>query len=778
MSHALPRSTPFRPAIEPRRLLSSAKFRLQGLFRSANRRSRGSAQRPSEGAGTDSFTPLATGSLPVLGAEDLARLSALSSSATHIFPGNDVIVVVVGCGRVGLEIAGELARRGCIVRLCDSSPANVEQAMVRHTAKVKHLTEHRLLLEGAGAPLLERCKVAGSIEEAVVGASVVIEATPDRLALKRSLLAALASACERANTPPEGVLLCTNSATLELRQMTTALEADARLAPYAERVVGLRFLLPVWFVDEVVVSSRQTSTRGAQANNNASRRSVPPLSPAHAAALASLSELLALLRMRDRKITEDPSGLSRDEALLYTLRQHAATGHARQQASSIAQLHLFKGVAGSAIHASQMVSDVVQQIAERNGLEPLQKTDQEFASAQALVAEIQRALTDAIESCTLKNIFSELQAARYTTCAIRTSMRKMLADSLPAGRSQMRLAYLPPAAAAAAAFADSDGVQLALGVGTSACSPLSPDEPERAPSATAADDLEVAVDNIMLKLAINEILLNASAYSQHQATISCAAIYFDQSPLPPSYIASAADATASSSSGVSTASVAASSSAGSSTAVWPASAKGHLRVVIESQNKPGKPLLTEDECTQIFRRGFRGGNTLDAMEDAGAGAGFGLSTTAAAVKAGGGHVWASTRAAADGRVFTAITICLPADLLAHPVPAREGHRPIQRPLACAPATPYTPADWPTQDGAFGRSAALRASGSEPTLDRGSTSTYPNGSRCHGAAIQLSEVAALAGMTAAMDCHGSCLDQALDQAILNSPVRYPSLPLSR
>ena len=115
-------------------------------------------------------------------------------------------------------------------------------------------------------------------------------------------------------------------------------------------------------------------------------------------------------------------------------------------------------------------------------------------------------------------------------------MRKMLADSLPAGRSQMRLAYLPPHAAAAAAFADSDGVQLALGVGTSACSPLSPDEPERAPSATAAADLEVAVDNIMLKLAINEILLNASAYSQHQATISCAAIYFDQSPLPPSYM--------------------------------------------------------------------------------------------------------------------------------------------------------------------------------------------------------------------------------------------------
>ena len=47
----------------------------------------------------------------------------LPNRSAQIFPPNLLTVVVIGCGALGRNIAGEMMRRGCTVRLCDRVPS-------------------------------------------------------------------------------------------------------------------------------------------------------------------------------------------------------------------------------------------------------------------------------------------------------------------------------------------------------------------------------------------------------------------------------------------------------------------------------------------------------------------------------------------------------------------------------------------------------------------------------------------------------------------------------
>ena len=51
----------------------------------------------------------------------------LHAPQARLFVPNGILVIVVGCGRHGINIAGELLRRGCHVKLCDADPGLARQ---------------------------------------------------------------------------------------------------------------------------------------------------------------------------------------------------------------------------------------------------------------------------------------------------------------------------------------------------------------------------------------------------------------------------------------------------------------------------------------------------------------------------------------------------------------------------------------------------------------------------------------------------------------------------
>ena len=186
--------------------------------------------------------------------EEDTKLAEVAAAATvlaqpRLFPSNGIVIAVVGCGRMGVDIVGELLRRGCTVRMYDVSEAARARAVLMVAALLQKLHERRLLLPGDAEALATRCSVAASPAQLVVGARCVIEAVPEDLRVKRALMQELAGACFAQRVPSGSILFLTNTLSLPLDQLVMSMDTA-----YRSRVVGARFLAPVWFVDEVMVT--------------------------------------------------------------------------------------------------------------------------------------------------------------------------------------------------------------------------------------------------------------------------------------------------------------------------------------------------------------------------------------------------------------------------------------------------------------------------------------------------------------------------------------------
>jgi len=245
------------------------------------------------------------------------------ATAGRVFPSNEILVTVVGCGLIGLEIAGELLRRGCYVRVYDADQAVRDRASQKLQERLKEHHARGLLLSSDLAVIAGRCKVVDSLEAAVADSRVVIEAVPENLELKRSVFARIASACTNAGAPTDEVLLCTTSASLDPTSVGAGLEGAC--AKFAARLVGLRFLLPCWFIDEVVVNVGTTAADPT------------PLPPDRANTVAMLDAFLRRLLLRSRSRPLDTRCLHDDEARLYRLRQHSQCAAARTMSEAAAQ---------------------------------------------------------------------------------------------------------------------------------------------------------------------------------------------------------------------------------------------------------------------------------------------------------------------------------------------------------------------------------------------------------------------------------------------------------
>lgn len=156
-------------------------------------------------------------------------------------------VGVLGGGTMGSGIATALAIAGYDVTLVESSPDLAAKAGARVKAHLAGMVDRARLSTEAAAGAQDR--VAASAElESLAACPMVIEAVPEDRELKRRLLGELSSKLGA------DAVLATNTSTIELSQLTDAVQDPARL-------LGLHFFSPAHVMKLVeVVRHDQTST--------------------------------------------------------------------------------------------------------------------------------------------------------------------------------------------------------------------------------------------------------------------------------------------------------------------------------------------------------------------------------------------------------------------------------------------------------------------------------------------------------------------------------------
>lgn len=152
------------------------------------------------------------------------------------------IVAVLGAGTMGAHIAYLCAKHNYTVHLFDTSPASIEKARTKHREWAA-----RDFADGqAREAVLNRINVSPSLEQAVVGVALVIEALPEDLALKRRIFAQLDAMC------PPGVILASNSSSLRMSRI----EEGVR---HRERTCNLHFFFPPLMVVEIMGGAGTTA---------------------------------------------------------------------------------------------------------------------------------------------------------------------------------------------------------------------------------------------------------------------------------------------------------------------------------------------------------------------------------------------------------------------------------------------------------------------------------------------------------------------------------------
>ncbi|CAF0851524.1 unnamed protein product [Adineta steineri] len=157
-----------------------------------------------------------------------------------------VRIAILGCGTMGLKIAGNFAYYGHIIKIFDSDLKQLDSACDRI-----HHDEDQLYRDG----LIEMPKFLGQIlclnrlEDAVKDVEFIFECIIENIELKQALIE------KAAQFAPAGVIICSNTMRLDLDKISENLS-------HKENFVGARFLFPVYYVPEVELNpSNSTSTQ-------------------------------------------------------------------------------------------------------------------------------------------------------------------------------------------------------------------------------------------------------------------------------------------------------------------------------------------------------------------------------------------------------------------------------------------------------------------------------------------------------------------------------------
>jgi len=141
-------------------------------------------------------------------------------------------VGVLGAGTMGHGIAQVAAQSGHHVLLHDPSPEALRSGLERIRSNLAKGVELKKVAPEERDRALARIRPASSLEEAVAGASVVIEAAPERLELKRELFGRIEGLVD------DSALLATNTSSLSIDAIAAELD-------HPDRFLGLHFFNPV-----------------------------------------------------------------------------------------------------------------------------------------------------------------------------------------------------------------------------------------------------------------------------------------------------------------------------------------------------------------------------------------------------------------------------------------------------------------------------------------------------------------------------------------------------
>ncbi|XP_006813149.1 putative 3-hydroxybutyryl-CoA dehydrogenase [Saccoglossus kowalevskii] len=155
-----------------------------------------------------------------------------------------VRIAVIGCGLMGTKIAGDMAYHGHRVKIYDHNPAALD-VFYHNLADDKEELKNEGLMTHPN--FLGQVLCMSRLEETVIDAEFIFEAVIDDLQIKQDLFESVSHLCS-----PTAVI---GSNTLYL-DMNKIIEKAA----YKERILGLRFLHPVYTIPEVEITATKFTT--------------------------------------------------------------------------------------------------------------------------------------------------------------------------------------------------------------------------------------------------------------------------------------------------------------------------------------------------------------------------------------------------------------------------------------------------------------------------------------------------------------------------------------
>jgi 3-hydroxybutyryl-CoA dehydrogenase len=154
--------------------------------------------------------------------------------------------VVIGAGTMGVGIAYVAAGAGYAVEVVEVDPARGEAALASLVQRWDKAVERGKLAAAEADAAKQRVRVVTDLDEIDAEPDVAVEAVPERLDLKRSVLRAAAACSPR--------LLASNTSSIPIAALADGL-------PDPDRFVGLHFFNPVWAMAllEIVVGPATAS---------------------------------------------------------------------------------------------------------------------------------------------------------------------------------------------------------------------------------------------------------------------------------------------------------------------------------------------------------------------------------------------------------------------------------------------------------------------------------------------------------------------------------------
>ncbi|KIG18617.1 3-hydroxybutyryl-CoA dehydrogenase [Enhygromyxa salina] len=158
---------------------------------------------------------------------------------------NISIVAVIGAGTMGHGIAQVCAMAGCTTRLTDLGQAQVDAGLTTIASNLAKGVARGKVTDADQQATIARLSGTTSLEDAVRGADLVIEAAPEQLAIKRDIFTRVAAVVS------ERAVLGTNTSSLSIADIAAPI-------PNPSRVIGLHFFNPVHIMKllEIVVAEQ------------------------------------------------------------------------------------------------------------------------------------------------------------------------------------------------------------------------------------------------------------------------------------------------------------------------------------------------------------------------------------------------------------------------------------------------------------------------------------------------------------------------------------------